>query len=72
MTHPNIWNLIDALKVEENLCRLKMAHLIRGDNSEQKKKYKENNTRIGNLVNSYDKDKKLEFLNNMGNIIKYV
>ena len=60
--HPNIWKLIDALRKEESLTQTKIIHAQRGDNPQKKRKYKSIDTRIRNLVQSYDGNDKLTFL----------
>ena len=60
--HPNIWKLIDALRKEEFLTQTKIIQAQRGDSLQKKRKYQIIDTRIKNLVESYDGEDKLAFL----------
>ena len=52
--HPNIWKFLDVIKREENLTRVKITQCLGGHpNIPQKKKYRDCNVRIKNIVQNY-------------------
>ena len=61
--HPNIWRLINVLKDEECLATAKRIHFERGDSLPDKKKYKDLNARLKNIVLNYSAyDDKMRYL----------
>ena len=61
-SHPNIWKLINALKSEEGLAVAKRIQQERGDTLPMRKKYRDLNVRLGNLMSNYDSNNKLLYL----------
>ena len=72
-THPSIWKLLDALKIEESLGALKMAQ-YRAKGREallpKRKTYQDNDDRIKHLVANYDQTKKMQFLRQVAYSLK--
>ena len=56
--HPDIWKLILALKKEESLAHLKNVQFDGGHGIPEKRKYKDLNERLKNIVLRYDSQKK--------------
>ena len=70
-----IWDVIEALHLEESGARLKMAASERGDSVRQQKIYKDSSERLYNLADNYEKDwkhRKMEYLEKVQRSLKKV
>ena len=62
-SHPNVWRVIEAFKTEESISQLKMAQYVAGENDQvSKRKYRDLNERLKNVVGSYGKITIVEYL----------
>ena len=59
---PNVWKFIRRLHSEEILAKTKVLHTERGEQDYSKKKYKDVNTRLPEIMAKYDPEDKLSFL----------
>ena len=64
--HPNVWKFIRRLHSEEILAKTKVLHTERGEQGYSKKKYKDVNTRLPEIMAKYDPEDKLSFLERIG------
>ena len=71
MSHPNIWKLIDVLKCEERFASAKLQKFIQGDEPSQKKKYRDMNLHIKNVMEKYDPNQKITFLKAIAHNLKF-
>lgn len=70
--HPTIWKLIDASKKQQSLIDLRIEQHLRGDQQQPKKqKYKDQETRLENLVQSYDFKEIDQYLRGIAHNIHY-
>ena len=60
--HPNIWKFLNVIKKEENLTRVRITQVLGGHQFPERKKYKDVNTRIVNIVQSYPRLQNLDYL----------
>lgn len=60
--HPNLWKFLDVLKQEENLTRVKVTQCLAGVPQPERKKYKDVNERIMNIVERYPGTPILDYL----------
>lgn len=61
-SHPTIWKLVEDLKKQQVLNSFNIEQLIRGENIQKKKKYRDLTIRLENLVQSYSFQNILTYL----------
>ena len=68
--HPNTWKFIGTLKKEESLALTRKMQVENGEATQRKKKYKEANARLQNIVRNYNSKDKLSFLKYISHDVK--
>ncbi|KAK4877489.1 hypothetical protein RN001_009995 [Aquatica leii] len=67
-SHPTVWQFIDRLQKEISLQHSYYLQHISGQRIPQKKKYRDLNTRIEQIVASYDPDNKMQYLRTLAHV----
>ncbi len=69
--HPNIWVLIENLKREEVLANAKCQQHFQGAEIHRKKKYRDLDKRLLNVISNYDSENKIAFLKAVAHSLKF-
>lgn len=65
-SHPTIFKFIQAIKNEQALQEMKLTQICSGQELKEKKKYRDFDNRLRNVVRSY------EYNNNTSNFVEYL